>query len=343
MRKTIFYGTLIAAIGLCVFLLLTKRERHLQPMSKSSAEEINESAEPTASTTASTGLNSMQAMWPNESNSNAVKQQKVEPLSNAVQNWSAQVHGSIQFFGRVVDENNQPVEGAAVEFVWAQFFPLPEGTPSTNVFSDRQGFFSFAGVIGSRLGVHVKKDGYYFVKSMNTESFNYSTLPGTTPFQPESNNPVIFHLRKRGPGADLIAANQNVKIPLDGVPVEVNLFNQGSGTIGRLKLSQTKPPYESWKKAVAWSFRMEISGGGFIEENDEFPFEAPESGYKSVVQLNFEAGQPSWKTAFRKNYYITTGNPPRYGHLTVQTDIMWGGALISYTVNPDGSRYLEPK
>jgi len=41
---------------------------------------------------------------------------------------------------------------------------------------------------------------------------------------------------------------------------------------------------------------MDIPDGGFVEENDEFPFEAPESGYQSIVDFAFQQGQPNWTT-----------------------------------------------
>jgi len=269
-------------------------------------------------------------------------QQKIESLSNAVQNYSRQVHGQIEFYGKVVDESNQSIEGANIEFVWAHIWPLAEGTSSTNTISDSEGLFSLAGVVGANLGVQVSKNGYYNVRSLNNEEFNYSSLPGMTPFQPDPNNPVIFHLRKKGVGADLISATLNVKVPRDGTPVYVDFLNQKFGADGQMQTSQIKPPYESWKQATMWSFKMEIPSGGFIGQNDEFPFEAPESGYQRTAEFDFKTGQTDWKTYFTTNYYFSFGNPPRYGRLTVETDISWGGARITYVVNPTGSRNLEP-
>jgi predicted transcriptional regulator YdeE len=104
----------------------------------------------------------------------------------------------VEFYGKVIDGNNQPVEGANVEFVWVHLFPPPKDTPGTNVITDRQGLFSLSGVIGSGLSVHVSKDGYYNIKSLNRDTFNYYTLSNSPAFQPDSNNPVIFHIQKNG-------------------------------------------------------------------------------------------------------------------------------------------------
>jgi hypothetical protein len=87
---------------------------------------------------------------------------------------------------------------------------------------------------------------------------------------------------------------------------------------------------------------MQASDGGFVEENDEFPFEAPESGYQPTVQFDFQKGQPGWTWDLQKDYYIKFGNPPRYGYLHLETSI-GSGIRLTYAINPDGSRNLEPK
>jgi len=331
----------------CAFLVLKKREKLATPASKAQLTDESQTKND-LHLPLSTPVTPAPKVTPNQPvqevnpTTNDPTQHRLESLSNIVQNWSALVHDQIQFYGKVVDESNQPIEGAGVRFVWAQMWPLPEGTPSTNVISDQEGLFSITGVVGSRLGVHVSKGGYYYVKSLNSDSFNYSSLPGMTPFRPDPKNPILFHLRKKGPGADLISATlMKVKIPLDGMPVNIDFFNRNSGGSGQLRLSQIKPSYEGWKQATVWSFKMEIPYGGFVEQNDEFPIEAPETGYQPVIEFDFKAGQPDWNTHFTKNYYIVFGNPPCYGRLTIETDISWNSAHITYTVNPDGSRNLE--
>ena len=88
---------------------------------------------------------------------------------------------------------------------------------------------------------------------------------------------------------------------------------------------------------------MEIPDGGFVEEKDEFPFEAPESGYQPVMEFNFQQGQADWIENLKKDYYIKFGNPPRYGRLHFDTSISKEGVRLTYAINPNGSRNLEPK
>jgi hypothetical protein len=267
-------------------------------------------------------------------------EQNTVALRTVVNTWSNQVQRPIVFYGKVVDENEQPVQAANVSFSWGQL--VPEKSFETNAITDSDGLFSIAGLTGAFLGVHVEKSGYYAVKT-NQSHFQYWGISDSTAFQPDKNSPVVFHLRKKGAEAQLKIATLNVKIPLEGIPVEIDLLNQNSGTTGQLQVTQVKPTYETWKKASEWSFHMEIPDGGFIEEQDEFPFEAPETGYQSVANFDFRRSNTNWATDIRKSYYIKFGNPPTYGQLTVLTDISWAGARLSYAINPDGSRNLEPK
>ena len=269
-------------------------------------------------------------------------QQQITSPGSAAEAWSEQVHQPISFYGMVVDENEAAVSGANIRFIWTHYVSQ-EATYETNALSDGNGMFSLQGVVGATLTVDVTKQGYYPVKSSNPTSFSYSQTFGSHPFQPDPNRPVVFHLRKKGTGVDLISSTLNVKIPRDGTPVNVDFLNKSFGASGQSQVSQLKPPYESWKTATAWSFRMTIPGGGFVEEDDEFPFEAPDGGYQSTIEFDFKINQPDWKTNVRKSYYFVFGNPPCYGHLDIENDIRWSGARITYAVNPDGSRNLEPK
>ena len=251
----------------------------------------------------------------------------------------------INFYGKVVDENNEPVSEATVDFEWNDL--SEQGTSSSQTMSDNLGFFSLRDEKGKRLYVQVQKDGYYTSRRTGV-AFEYAN-PATGLFRPDSNNPVIFHLRKKGPGVDLVTSKFGIKlsfpihIPRDGTPIMVDLLQRKTGQTGQLQISESKPEYAEWQQATNWSFRMEIPDGGFIEQNDEFPFEAPENGYEPVVEFNFEKGTGDWVQHIKKSYYLKFGSPPRYGRLQIETGISYGGAILTYAINPDGSRNLEAK
>jgi hypothetical protein len=241
-----------------------------------------------------------------------------------------------EFYGKVVDENTQAVAGAGVHFILSTT-TSPNGVLDADTASADDGGFSLTGKTGSSVSVYVSKTGYNEVKSINR--INYDPTGNNS----SKDSPVYFHLRKKGTGVDLISAVLNLKMPRDGTPVNIDLINKKIGADGQLQISQVKPLYENWKTATAWSFSMTLQNGGFVEQSEEFPFEAPINGYLSTVAFDFKAGNPDWKTNVKKSYYIVFGTPPSYGRIVIENDIMWGGPHISYSFNPDGSRNLEPQ
>jgi hypothetical protein len=222
--------------------------------------------------------------------------------------------------------------------------------------------FSLRGKQGASMTVSVSKEGYY--ASHRGQAFiEYSKMRHER-YVPDSGNPVVFNLRKRGKGADTLLTSQSgmregfwVNAPRDGTPVKVDLLGRKVGS-GSVEMAQKKPDYPAhggaaqylsrsdlakWEAATNWSFTMKIADGGFLAENEEFPFYPPESGYEPVVNFNFQKGQTNWTTELKRDFYIRFGNPPVYGQLNIETSSFGNMVILTYIINPDGSRYLEPK
>jgi hypothetical protein len=244
----------------------------------------------------------------------------------------------IAFYGKVVDEETQAIAGASIHFIWL----TAQGTPETDAASATDGSFSLTGVVGGEVSVYVSKKGYYEVRSLNGVTFD-NTGNGSS-----KENPVLFQLRKKGMGTDLITSKFgftpwfDVHVPIDGTPIKVDLLNRSAGNNGQMEFSNIKPEYLQARQATNWSFKMEIPDGGFVEENDEFPFEAPEEGYQQIVEFNFQKSQPDWTDMIQKDYYIKFGSPAQYGYLHLETTI-GSGVRMTYAINPTGSRNLEQK
>jgi len=252
----------------------------------------------------------------------------------------------IAFYGKAIDERTNPIAGANVQFSWT--VPYPNEPAKREIQSDVNGLFELTGVTGRTLTVRINKPGYYTLGT-NPLNFEYSQKNDPNSHNPDPNNPVIFHLRKKGPGADLITSQYGVfpqlefSGPRDGSTTRVDFLNRKVGNEGQLELSAIKPPRNPEdRSAKEWSFRLSIPDGGFVENTDEFPFDAPESGYQPIREFHFKPGETNWTDTLGKQYYIVFGQPPKYGRITVETD-MYGGVRLGYVINPDGTRYLEPK
>jgi hypothetical protein len=250
----------------------------------------------------------------------------------------------IDFYGKVIDENSNPVAGVSIQFHWTDLTALnQERTDSTE--SDANGLFSLRGKHGGSMTLWFSKEGYY--SSHNGQmSFNYAAGPNI--LSPDPLNPVIFQLHKKGQGVELVTSANGLQsslaalVPINGDPVKVDLLQQKVGASGDLELSQVKPDRSHWQTATNWSFHMSIPAGGFIEEADAFPFTAPETGYQTTVDLAFVKGEPDWATQISKTYYIAFGQPQKYGWLRVEANIAQQTVFLTYAINPTGSRNLEP-
>ena len=255
----------------------------------------------------------------------------------------------VQFFGKAVDEKMQPISGGAVHFIWSDA-SKPNGTSEADAVSGDDGSFSLTSGTGSRVNIYVTKDGYYEVKSLNGFDFDV-TGDGSSPV-----NPVLFHFRKKGPGADLVTSQYGVypdifvTAPRDGTPMRLDFVSRKVGQDGQLEVSQRKPDPQQFRNAgefernlKEWSFQIAVPDGGLTEQHDEFPFEAPALGYQRSIEFKFDRDSTNWISVFKKDFYVVFGQPPKYGRIHVETGPSTPGARIEYAINPDGSRYLEPK
>ena len=248
----------------------------------------------------------------------------------------------INFYGRVVDENSLPVSDASIHFTWND--TSEKGTSDADTTSDSNGSFSLTNRRGKAMTVSVSKAGYYG----RSGSYEFAD-PSNGLFIPDPNSPVIFHLRKKGVGADLIISQSGMSTfiriapPTNGTPVFVDFFNQKIGDIGQLKMEGWKERKNFKTTQNNWGFRLTIPDGGLIEQSDEFPFEAPDIGYQSTLEWHFKDGDAAWQGGIKDKFYIKFGNPARYGKITVDTSAFTPTVYLEYVINPDGSRNLEPK
>ncbi len=247
----------------------------------------------------------------------------------------------IEFYGKVVDENSNPVAGAKIQFHWASMLE-DDASSNSATESDSEGLFSLHGKQGGSLTVWVSKKGYLSLQG-GQKGFSYAV--DSEKHSPDPQTPVMFFLRKKGEGVELITSDHGVRpnlvlrVPTNGIPIRVDFFQKQISPSGQLEISQHKPP---WRDATEWSFRIAIPDGGLIENNDEFQFEAPEAGYQSVVELHFKKSETNWITHFAKNYYIAFGKARTYGWVNVETELSQQSVFLKYAINPNGSRNLEP-
>ncbi len=268
----------------------------------------------------------------------------------------------VNFFGKVVDEKNRLLEGTTIQIKWAD---SRGELVQTNVVSKADGKFSVTGLGGKAIAltIHVEKEGYYPVitgprdmnfpvKSSQRTYFHYGEgHSGYYRFIADPKNPVVFWLRKMGELANLVLLEKSCKVPKDGTPVEISLLTGKimSAGQGHLKVEckilsgevGIDPEYPG-VKGFDWKCKVSVPGGGLVETNEEFPFEAPADGYRSTDEIDMltSLGR-GWHNSIEKQYFLKLkdGNYARVQF----TMVPHGDCFFSITsyLNPFKSRNLE--
>lgn len=336
MKKTVLIFC-AAILIVCIWQLLHRRTREIanETSSTNSASQVQQNS------IAPNSVNSSSSATVPRINA-STPLTDVEKSNIFRQEVLAKWQGSINFYGKVIDEDSNPVEGASIHLQWVEE-PTEAGNRHADILSDAEGLFFLTGQRGLDLGVFVGKKGYYTSRG-DTHSFNYGPLRGPS-FPADSLNPVIFHLKRKGQGVALITSQRgvhlkvDVDVPRDNVPVWVDFFQKQAGATGQLEISQIKPP---WQTATNWSYSLSIPDGGLIENQDEYQFVAPTAGYQSTVEYDFSKDETNWTTQVTKQFYIAFGEPRKYGWLRVESNLAQETVFLTYAINPSGSQNLEP-
>ena len=242
----------------------------------------------------------------------------------------------------VIDQSNNVIVGASVHFSWTDL--SPSGNSERTTTSDQSGGFSLRNVTGKNLIVTVSKSGYYEYAPSGM-AFNYAGENQN--FIPDAGNPIVFRLRKKGEGADLIHYDKSFQLPKDGTPILIDL-PEGKTTSSVQNAIKVEAWINDSEKIDGWKFnwkcRVSIPGGGLQIYDEQFPFFAPEENYVSEETIDMLAtNNPSWSNTARRNYYVRTADG-KYGRMLFKM-IPSGDHFCELILffNPTGSRNLESK
>ena len=237
----------------------------------------------------------------------------------------------IAFYGRVLDQNNNPVVGAKVILSWTDL--SAKGTSLRELQTDGAGNFTLSGVTGKHLSVRSIEKAGYKNSTTNRDGFEYSAFFEEEYHIPDPNNPVIFRLYQNATAEPLIKLSNKVEIPPSG-SVGVNLQNGHKGAVeAHVMIEFVDNSDPSGKK---WGVRLRAPGGGIQTANEEFATVAPESGYQSEIYLDQDTHQPSG---------FQSGSLYKGGKFYVKTSA--GYAVFDFRMIPGSSHfkfssYLNP-
>lgn len=237
----------------------------------------------------------------------------------------------IAFYGRVVDQNNNPVAGAKVVVSWTDLSAT--GTSVRELHTDGAGNFTLSGERGKHLLVRsIEKVGYED-STLNQDGFEYAAFFDENYHIPDPNSPVLFRMHMKAVAEPLVAISDKFKIQADGtVALNLRTSKQGRADANILVelLDNSDPTGRKWVAKVS------APGGGIQPVNDEFATIAPESGYQSEITINQDTPQPGG---------FQSGSLYKGGKFYVKTSV--GYALVEFRMIPGNksvrlTSYLNP-
>lgn len=249
----------------------------------------------------------------------------------------------ITFYGKVIDQNGEPVSNANVGYSALDKFMESGSTYSGK--SDKKGQFSITGIKGARLSVNVRKEGYYFIDGKSNAAFAYGTGPDTYFREPPTKeNLAIFVLHKMGKTEPLIAvSSRTYRVQRNGTPLNVSLETGRAGPQGDFQVEAwTEDDKKDAQQHYNWRCRISVLTGGLVERKERFDFEAPIDGYKLSDEIVMPQTAERWQPQVQKEYFIKLADG-RYGR--IQFKMLAGGdhyfKLESFLNPKPGSRNLE--
>ena len=244
----------------------------------------------------------------------------------------------ISFYGKVLDGEGNPIEGAKADIVpWQSLTGLVQHNEKT---TDAKGLFSITGIHGMRLNVTVSKEGYYQPPQASQIIGYVKGLDNYNP-RPNPNDPEVFVLRKKGITEPLIMHSfYQSEIAKDGTPTNLDL-QTGKETVGADAVQ-----IQIWTKDAGvpknghhpypWKACISVLGGGMQPRTgDGYNFQAPSSGYLSEEVIDMLPNDPKWSSQITKEYWFHFADG-KYARATI-------GFFIGGFQFVNATSYLNPQ
>jgi len=248
----------------------------------------------------------------------------------------------IEFYGKVIDQQGNPVTDASIEFYGASGY-LTEGSGFNKVTSNEQGFFHITDNYGSRLLVKkIAKEGYEITLPQRVfehgQRFSDSVQIKS---HAKQNNPYIFYAWKQHEGViNTFAGGSSRALWSDGRSYQVNFLPR------ELQKPSNSLNVQFINEGNMVHFKLTMQMGELLEvEQIQYMSLAPDKGYQTQYLYTFDISESRYKN-YEKYFYYKTAANGFYGKLTVDVNPFWRGkekSYISYRymTNLDKTRILE--
>lgn len=267
-----------------------------------------------------------------ENRSSSTSSHAVIESQNSTAAFLSAFKSPIELYGKVVNQHGSPVAGATIRLSPVDRPFGDDSNSAMSLVSDAAGEFSVKGKKGFAMGVRVAKDGYMTLPPLGGPSssamISYGEGGETGKRYSDPATPLVLTLHEIGPVDPIFYVKEKGwKLAMDGTPRTIALDSEkglGEHNIEfRFKSDWIKLPKnnEMYGKRYDWSLEASIPGGGFIESDSDYKFEAPETGYQETIKIDYSATMPQgqWKRREHRRYFVKFSDGS-YGRIRFSID-----------------------
>ncbi len=259
----------------------------------------------------------------------------------------------IQFFGLVLDQDNNPIPGVEVTLSIRTAKEVAPGvvddlfdTPVLTTGSD--GRFTLTDARGALLGVKaLEKPGYVPSEKAFRKSYWYWRDPSQV-FRPNAERPEVFRMWKQAGAERLVRKGIGHAIPYNGSGTNFDLINgKAVAGAGDMRVTLVRNPQQiQWgQKNYEWTATIEVPNGGVIESSDEQMYRAPDDGYQPKCVIHMAADDANWTDSKDIAIYLKLRGGQYYGRAELKFMVGSDRAVTPFSItsfiNPNGSQNLE--
>lgn len=301
-KKLIFSSLLILGLAIVLFVFFSTDEADEAP---TEMVKVSESQEPSV-VTVEAEVPIVESVQSDETSMEALTREYLEKsMSIPSYEWKQ----PIEFYGKVVTEDGQPIEGVTVEYGMT----VIGGYDTRTVQSDADGLFELTGAKGKTLRVTLEKEGYDWFKTRTQKRFEFAE-----PYDPEFHTanleePLIYYMRER-PEAEPLHAYRGKKHEVfassNGTFYDylTGRFSQSSRGTSAIRLTaEVDTPEPNQHIGYDWSLTLEAEGLEFTSSDSVVTSIAPDQEYvKTLVVGSSSQDETNWSSLRNKTIFFRT-------------------------------------
>lgn len=352
-KKKIFYILIALTSISIILLLLLKIDNEKSQLDKIREGVVVERKKELDSDLGEKKISDKSAGFPTENDDSMVRG-LVSVFEKEISYISA-----IEFYGKIIDQNNDPVVGAKVLAVINTYDRnLDEHIKHRGLryrydkiqkCSDDNGFFTIDKVKGLNLVIKgIEKEGYFAsIDGKDTFVFN-KYHSSDVRHVAQKNNPVVFYLWKEGRKTKLIHKKLKIKIRDNAkyysiIFLEGKIYNEYDNRgdlFAKLIIGD-----QNGSNRYDWKLVLKTIDGGIVETKDKYIFLAPKTGYNENYTLQVNKSDEDWSIRASRKFYFRSINGKFFAAINAK---VWayhdgrGMLILEYYLNDKGGRNLEP-